>query len=125
MDQHTKEPWKYLTSHGGACVVVIDATGRDLFQTLGYSDRSKHMPLANARRIVACVNACAGLSDAVVSHGLVPASQHSTVVHQRNQLLAALSAVMEVFEYHQEPEKVAAARQARAAVAAVEESRHG
>ncbi|MBM2883957.1 hypothetical protein JFK97_06095 [Chromobacterium phragmitis] len=119
--EHTKEPWQYLTTHEGRCVVVIDATGRDLFQTLGYSDRSKFMPLANARRIVACVNACAGLSDAVVSHGLVPASRHSTVAHQRDQTLAALESILAVFEYQKEPEKIAAVQQARAAIASAKD----
>ncbi|OBU84564.1 hypothetical protein [Chromobacterium subtsugae] len=90
--------------------VIIDA--RQTAILLGYADKlgidcpsdderarlefTKEQQAANARRIVACVNACAGLSDAVVSHGLVPASRHSTVAHQRDQLLAALRKVLEL-----------------------------
>ncbi|OBU84413.1 hypothetical protein [Chromobacterium subtsugae] len=78
---------------------------------------------ANARRIVACVNACAGLPDALVSHGLVPASRHSTVAQQRDQLLAALEAVCDSFQHVPlGPGALQDLFRARAAIAACKES---
>ena len=43
---------------------------------------------ANARRIVACVNACNGMDDAEVSRGLISTNHYSTVVNERNELKA-------------------------------------
>ncbi|WP_440216277.1 hypothetical protein [Chromobacterium piscinae] len=106
MDQHTKEPWPPF----------IDVC--ELVEAQPDSEPFVRMPLNDYYRAKICVSACAGLSDAVVSHGLVTVSRHSTVAHQRDQALAALASILAVFEYHQEPEKIAAVQQARAAIAA-------
>ena len=45
----------------------------------------------NAQRIVACINACEGMTDEMVSHGLVSASVFSSVVNERDELRAALA----------------------------------
>lgn len=100
--RHTLEPWQYLTTHKGACVVVIDTTGRDLLQTVGYTDRPSHMPVENARRIVACVNACYGIATSTLEtyRALQPAVQHEVeietdrdrLVAQNAELVAALEA---------------------------------
>lgn len=51
--------------------------------------------LANLRRIVACWNACAGLSTELIEQGgfaAVPVATHRTIVAQRDELVAALNA---------------------------------
>ena len=53
MSQHTKEPWK-LAYRGCEGAYDIDAAGGDISLALNVGE-------ANARRIVTCVNACAGL----------------------------------------------------------------
>lgn len=60
---HTPEPWRasdYATSGGssGACIMVGDDTVLDLPYCEAWSSEVQD---ANARRIVACVNACAGI----------------------------------------------------------------
>ena len=57
MTQHTPEPWKILDYHQRDIGASHNCTvARVLNPPVGHSD-------ANARRIVACVNACAGMSD--------------------------------------------------------------
>lgn len=89
--EHTQEPWRLGI---GYTVIANDPVpempGSEHVEYYGGHLIAESVVHRNARRIVACVNACAGLSDAEVSHGLVPASRHSTVAHQRDQLLAAL-----------------------------------
>lgn len=70
MDQHTLEPWHTDKNDG---YVVFDGTGRALL-TVGSAALPAHeeiqnggeisqhdLAVANSRRIVACVNACAGI----------------------------------------------------------------
>lgn len=83
--QHTKEPWGY-DGHSG-----IGAINSDQFNG-GYFTAEVMGPdkEANARRIVACVNACAGLEndqlDKVVKN---PLSSYRELMQQRDELLAA------------------------------------
>lgn len=56
MSEHTKEPWSVYEGeqiHG-----VIDSEGKHLAEMW---QRKQYNSLENARRIVACVNACAGI----------------------------------------------------------------
>lgn len=56
--QHTPEPWKVYNGeeiHG-----VLDSAGKHLAEMW---QRKDYDSSANARRIVACVNACAGMDD--------------------------------------------------------------
>jgi len=69
-----KTPIKAETSFG--MDVIVDADGDEIARELF----GEH-----ARRIVAAVNSCAGMTDEQVSHGLVSASVFSGVVHQRDQ----------------------------------------
>lgn len=106
---HTKEPWtgkvdgKYNSNHswyfdnesssvataapiwaGGKPVAFAVATGHNLDELV-----------ANASRIVACVNACAGISDDELANGVMPKSFSARVVipritNERDEMLAAL-----------------------------------
>ncbi len=88
--QHTQEPWfigtpppngeQTIGTHYGLMVAVA---------TTGASVSSE----ANARRIVACVNACAGISNDVLEQyaALMPAVEHCKELEkQRDELLAEL-----------------------------------
>lgn len=57
MSEHTKEPWRTKT---GSAWEFADSEGGDI----GFCDcgTKNSRDEANARRIVACVNYCAGLS---------------------------------------------------------------
>jgi len=66
MIQHTPEPWKYEGEDDGDFVVWGASPNDDFIGNVGA--RIKEMmviidlDLANARRIVACVNACSGIT---------------------------------------------------------------
>lgn len=62
MAQHTKEPWVYDASLP-AGVYSDDVTGSIIAtcEGFGLAPRPGEERAANARRIVACVNACAGI----------------------------------------------------------------
>lgn len=55
MSGHTKEPW-HFGKYNPQCIMGSD---NKLIVSDCYEDREKDV--ANARRIVACVNACAGI----------------------------------------------------------------
>lgn len=59
---YTKEPWVLFTQDG--ITEVQDAQELAVVSWMGFdrSGRPKETNLSNARRIVACVNACAGLA---------------------------------------------------------------
>ena len=82
-EQHTKEPWKVSgTEHivaGGNYVVALDCKPED------------------ARRIVACVNACAGLSTQCLEETGGGVEHYIAVIKQRDELLAALEEITNVF----------------------------
>lgn len=56
MNTHTQEPWKVSTSRS---LEIVDASGVALLEMWRRGNPDKEQ--ADARRIVACVNACAGL----------------------------------------------------------------
>lgn len=94
---HTQEPWKFL-EQGDAdeyCIVTEDG----LKWVIAFRINGEMMPdmqRANARRIVACVNACAEIStETLESAGKFPLTKSSLngYLHmkaQRNELLEAL-----------------------------------
>lgn len=96
--QHTPEPWCAHTDgrveHNNVTHFVTDA-GAGLI-TYG------HLSEANARRIVACVNACAGFSDdelreVAANGGFIDQTRYNAkVTAQRDQLLSALKGMVEV-----------------------------
>ena len=85
-EQHTKEPWKVSgTEHivaGGNYVVALDCKPED------------------ARRIVACVNACAGLSTQCLEETGGGVEHYIAVIKQRDELLAALESILPEFRQH-------------------------
>lgn len=74
MSEHTKEPWAYGSYHRLLVVPVIDgmtdkhAFIADLGETEIPWDKTSDSRerYANARRIVACVNACAGIETELI-----------------------------------------------------------
>lgn len=65
--KHTPEPWKVdleseaTFAHDGRTEEIIELTNADHSETGGYAATE-----ANARRIVACVNACAGIETSIL-----------------------------------------------------------
>ena len=80
--QHTKEPW-----NGKNIPLTASALERVGFYIVFTNNpATKDEAEANARRIVACVNACAGISTETLE--AMPAGP-SAIERQREQLLAA------------------------------------
>ena len=104
MSKHTPEPWKIshddsteewsiVTNQQGSIIAnVNEETGPEL---VGSDPVMRKMPgLENASRIVACVNACAGMAD--------PAAEIAELKRQRDELLGLVKAV----SYHSIPATV-------------------
>ena len=92
--EHTLEPWKSIEEqfHGEVLNFIGDKDGRTIGEIYTEND---------ARRIVACVNACAGLPTEVLERyklGVIGVDYKSTK-QQRDELLAALERSLESFEY--------------------------
>jgi len=68
-DQHSPEPWTFngsvVDDNGSEHVVVIDANGEDVFGEYGLATTD------DIPRIVACVNALAGISIEVIKSGMI------------------------------------------------------
>lgn len=97
MSKHTPEPWRV----GRPYTVVSDTPvpgmgGSDAVEYYGGHLIGESLIEANARRIVACVNACKGLDTAhLESSGLVSAVGYELIelTKQRDELLAALDKI--------------------------------
>lgn len=96
---HSKEPWRAMGKWIDSCV------DGDLFQEVAKCMKVKHGDGdANARRIVACVNALKGVPTALLEQavelGVTDVSrtylleQYLQVCQQRDQLRAALAAII-------------------------------
>lgn len=82
-DQHTKEPWN---TNGDP--IVFDTTG-----VVAFTDTRTNLDKvnkANARRIVACVNACAGIDSKYLESPDNLATYARNMAIQRDELLAKL-----------------------------------
>jgi hypothetical protein len=97
MIEHTKEPW--TLDDDLAC--IVSANGSQIADPyMAFSKDGKLLPLdereATARRIVVCVNACAGLPNAQLAVLDIAESldQADAAWQQRDELLAALKALM-------------------------------
>lgn len=81
--KHTKEPWEYL---GERAPQII---GEDKVIALMYSDAmlfgKDKILLSNAKRIVACVNACVGITNEALEKGIVLDSMklHEAILDQQ------------------------------------------
>lgn len=111
MSEHTKEPWKadtlggttiWAAENGGAC--IADCGTSDLNGHV--PSRSKDEERANARRIVDCVNAFAGVSEAkmehIAEHGGVAGLMERNVqrAQQRDKFEAALRKIIDTARAH-------------------------
>lgn len=100
MDEHTKEPWQF---NGSAVIAKIKCshhhTIAELRHQLFMTDREAE---ANARRIVACVNACAGVPNEELEFDNVQfikaLHERRELRQQRDELLAALKEFSGVWE---------------------------
>ncbi len=90
--EHTKEPWRY-DSQQGFCSELVGADG---ILIGAFVDNPTE---ADARRIVAAVNACAGFSieelEAVAKHGgfIDQTRYNAKITKQRDDLVAACNEV--------------------------------
>ena len=108
---HTKEPWAIFEDDAKAIVTV--AHPMLSLMTVGNDGLATMFSEADARRIVACVNACAGIEthelelmtgrmsiasqikacDAIYATAEAKATRRSKFAHQRDELLAAAEAI--------------------------------
>lgn len=103
MNNHTKEPW-FIDENNIHIGSIATLHGDDA----GYSeiwskwDGAPKSHKDNARRIVACVNACQGLdTDHLEKNGLPDfAGKISSLVKQRSELLKALKDCVESLKAH-------------------------
>lgn len=89
MSKHTPEPWVADDRHDiETNFYSDDATGSIIggCQEYTFAHRDIEERRANARRIVSCVNACAGMSD--------PTAEIAELKRQRDELLASLGAAI-------------------------------
>lgn len=93
--KHTPGPLKV----DGSGMAIYSANDKLQFQPMmAYTsapDLSLHDCKANARRIVACWNACEGMDDAEVSRGIISTSHYSTVVDERDEAKAINAELLE------------------------------
>lgn len=96
--KHTPEPWQV---HQDASGDVFVSSAKTSFHIAEIGSEDDEVVIPDARRIVACVNACHGLpTEELEQKGLVAAvgTQLLDVEQQRDELLAALAAVIEWFD---------------------------
>jgi hypothetical protein len=90
MMEHTKEPWFV---EGSDVAAMVDQYPTVIADCLNHANAERFNAEANARRIVACVNACAGIPTELIEEGgfaAVPVVTHRAVKQQRDGLLEAL-----------------------------------
>lgn len=91
--KHTQEPWDV---HQDAAGIIVAKVNPDLsLLGLDLDEYACFMNEEDARRVVACVNACAGIPtddlEASPEHGLPHLAEFAvSLVAQRDELLAAL-----------------------------------
>jgi hypothetical protein len=113
---HTKEPWVF-DQYGNANV------NGETIRTMGFALSSCKTSIANARRIVACVNACAGLSIEMLENAaLYPPVKSAfngyiTMKGERDELLSALKGLVAIAETEiSDPENLSEMTHAKAAI---------
>jgi hypothetical protein len=94
MSEHTKEPW-FFSEWSDEFVPIRTKSGR-IVCDVGYADTDQ-INIFNARRIVACVNACAGIPtgmlEAAGQSAVIALRPVDELVAERNALLAALKVI--------------------------------
>ena len=102
--EHTKEPWRKVESAGSSRFNIYDAFCQrvgNTFEGVMTTQRTDEECEANARRIVACVNACAGVgTEYLEDNGPIVelVREHNSVLKQRDELLAAFEKFMDAHE---------------------------
>lgn len=109
MTEHTQEPWRIGK---GAGIVVADEAipevpGADAVDYYGGHLIAESIAPRNARRIVACVNACASLTTETLelaASGQAPSlkeifDEHVDLHRQRDALVAMLAEMVRVFDH--------------------------
>lgn len=93
--EHTPEPWSIeyveieVDSFHTDMYPTLQANGMPIVSDEGFGTSS--VDYANAERIVACINACAGIDNKVLTHaGVVQRGELGDVIRQRDILLGAL-----------------------------------
>lgn len=69
MTEHTKEPWRILPGKYPNVPQPIFSEDGQIASVGGYHEPGHAQRVANARRIVACVNACAGIPTEALESG--------------------------------------------------------
>ncbi len=95
-EQHTPTPWGFSRDDENG--VEFNITSDKWYVAVCCDAPGNAFPQDNARRIVACVNACAGIPtddlEQCPSGGLFHIADHANeLVKQRDELLAALNAI--------------------------------
>ena len=94
---HTPEPWR-TDKECGFPQDIHDANGL-LFLRCGSDFENQIYGEANARRIVACVNACAGIRTEALEHRVhllkAEDAQLAEITKQRDELLAAIETTLD------------------------------
>ncbi len=89
---HTPEPWRINPKYSMSVEAVSDGQGINIIAECSDPDgiRTAGEDVANARRIVACVNAAAGIPTEQLEARSVQAGFVTNLLNQRDELLAAL-----------------------------------
>ena len=92
-NKHTPEPWRVEIGEQPESIALLCTSGLAHFEIV--SDSQLGDIHADARRIVACVNACEDILDYELSLGCVArlSEQLRTITKQRDELLAATEAI--------------------------------
>lgn len=106
--QHTKEPWVEIETECDVIEITNDERNGLVVPiakvSTGFNGQVGIEQEANARRIVACVNACEGIPTGVLEkQGMVPIEQVThDIEQQRDKLPAALTEIAEldILKYH-------------------------
>ena len=93
-NKHTPEPWR-TAARSGFPFHIDDARGESVAMMLADDDHDEQRGLDNARRIVACVNACAGIPTDQLESGEARYVRNEladiyALEKRRDELLAAL-----------------------------------
>jgi len=92
MSEHTKEPWGIHKSKN--FVAILDSEGKHLAELW---QRAEYDSVANARRIVACVNACVGIETETLerlSHCGVLTPLHHMLMQERDEAIVDADALL-------------------------------
>ncbi|OZA27567.1 MAG: hypothetical protein B7X93_08820 [Hydrogenophilales bacterium 17-61-9] len=100
---HTAEPWSINDWPQSRSEISIGAIGTPRVAIIPLRDVSINEQKANARRIVACVNACAGISAENLEDNLPVkelALRYNAVLQQRDETLALLQEIAKTLSAH-------------------------